>query len=178
MKIFLIFLVAIALYSCVNLKPFEVGDNIDASWQLRNLTSFDKEIGKFAKTICPVVKNSRLISVDLYNENSGFIDENGEYAGYLIARKLNQLCEVYAEYVSHPKWVEFNNSIEIKNPPESFDYAVVGSYKYYNHCWDVNLELVDLKNGIVAKTYSFVASKKSIKFSIEPLHIPSEVEFP
>ena len=178
MRLVLPFLLLLFLASCVNLKPYSVGSDIDAEWHLRYQESVDKEFLELANRICPYVKNSRLAVLDFVDENSNVVDEDGKYAAYLLAQDLNAYCPTTSYYLRHPDWFDYKH-LTVKNyPSDRYEFLILGSFKYENGCYDIFVRLIDLKEGLVFKTFSLGVYGKKRRFSIEPLNIPNYVEFP
>lgn len=176
-KLLLIFLVFV-LVSCVNTRPFQVGGDIDASWQLRYEKTLDEQFRDLTRRLCPLVSNSKIAVLDFVGLNSDTIDRNGKYVAYLLSNDLNDMCECTPYYVGTPSWFDYKDMKISGYPRGRYEFAIVGSYRYDNGCYDVFVRLIDLREGIVFKTYAFVVSNKKVRFSIEPLHIPNYVEFP
>ncbi len=178
MKRFIAIALLIFLTSCVNLKPFSVGEDIDASWQIRYADTLNKSFLKLTQELCPIVSNSRVAVLDFVDKNSNIVDENGKYLAFLLTNDLNDNCSCMAYDKDLPQWFDYKN-MDLKGYPEDkYEFAIIGSYRYENGCYDVFVRLVDLKEGMVYKTFAFVVYNKRIHFSVEPLTIPNYVEFP
>ena len=178
MKRFIAIALLFFLTSCVNLKPFSVGEDIDASWQIRYADTLNKSFLKLTQELCPIVSNSRVAVLDFVDKNSNIVDENGKYLAFLLTNDLNDNCSCMAYDKDLPQWFDYKN-MDLKGYPEDkYEFAIIGSYRYENGCYDVFVRLVDLKEGMVYKTFAFVVYNKRIHFSVEPLTIPNYVEFP
>ncbi len=178
MRLLLSFLLLLFLASCVNLKPYSVGSDIDASWHLRYQKSLDKEFLKLAEQLCPFVKNSKVAILDFVNENSNVVDEDGRYAAYLLSEDLDKYCPTTSYYLRLPSWFDYKHLVVKSYPSDKYEFLVLGSFKYENGCYDIFVRLIDLKEGLVFRTFSLGVYGKKRRFSIEPLNIPNYVEFP
>ncbi len=176
--IFVLAVLVFVLSSCIDKRPFSVGSDIDASWQIRYAKTLDKQFLKVAKKMCGIVKNSKVGVVDFVDLNSDIVDENGRYLAYLLSKDLEGSCPCMAYYLGLPNWFNYK-TMELNNyPTDRYEFAVLGTYKYDDGCYDVFIRVVDLKEGVLFKTYGFVVSNKKVRFGIEPLHIPDYVEYP
>lgn len=170
--------VLIAVSSCVNVKPFRVGDNIDADWQIKNLHATAVKFSEVSKQMCRYVNNSRLAVLDFVDDNSNYIDSNGKYLAFLLSEDLNKNCQTTARYEGSPDWFDYKHLIIKNTHPDRYEFAIVGDYIYYNHCYFVYIRIIDLKLNTIARTFHFPVGRQGVDFSIEPLHIPNDVEFP
>lgn len=178
MRKFILIALLIFLTSCVNLKPFSVGEDVDASWQIKNLHDTAVKFSELSKSMCRYVNNSRLAVLDFVNDNSNYIDSNGKYLAFLLSEDLDKNCQTNARYEGSPSWFDYKHLIIKSTRPNSYDFAIVGDFIYYNHCYFVYVRIVDLKLNIIAKAFQFPVARYNINFSIEPLTIPNYVEFP
>jgi len=178
MRKFIVVALLIFLTSCVNLRPFNVGENVDASWQIRYADTLDKSFLKLTQGLCPIVSNSKVAVLDFVDQNSNVIDENGKYLAFLLTNDLNNKCSCMAYDEGLPQWFDYKN-MDVKNyPVDKYEFAIIGSYRYENGCYDVFVRLVDLKEGIVYKTFAFVVYNNKAHFSLQPLTIPDYAEIP
>ncbi len=178
MKKFILIALLIFLTSCVNLKPFSVGEDVDASWQIRYTDTLNGMFLLQSRKLCHYVMGNKVAILDFIDLNSNIINENGRYLAFLLTNDLNDGCNCKAYYRGLPKWFDYKN-MDVKGYPKNkYRFAVVGSYKYENRCYDVFIRLIDLKDGVVCKTFAFVVHNDKMRFSIEPLTIPNYVEFP
>ncbi len=178
MKKFIVIVLLVFLTSCVNLKPFSVGENVDTSWQIRYADTLDKSFLKLTNNLCPIVSNSKVAVLDFVDRNSNFVDENGKYLAFLLTENLNNNCSCMAYDEGLPKWFDYKDMNLKDYPEDKYEFAIIGSYRYENGCYDVFVRLVDLKEGMVYKTFAFVVYNNKAHFSVEPLTIPNYVEFP
>ena len=178
MRFLLFFLLLLFLSSCVNTKPYSVGSDIDAEWHLRYQKNLDREFLELTRQLCPYIKSSRVAILDFVNENSNVIDEDGRYAAYLLSEDLNKYCPTTSYYLGFPDWFDYKH-LTVKNwPSDRYEFSIIGSFKYENGCYNIFVRLLDLKMGLVFKTFSLGVYSKKTQFSIEPLNIPNYVEFP
>ncbi len=164
--------------SCVNVKPFRVGSDVDASWQIRNLHATALKFSELSKRMCQYINNNRVVVLDFVDDNSNYIDSNGKYLAFLLSEDLNKNCQTTSRYEGSPSWFDYKHLIIKSTRPNRYDFAIMGDYIYYNHCYFVYVRIIDLKLSIIAKAFQFPIVRYKMDFSIEPLHIPSYVEFP
>ncbi|AEA33240.1 hypothetical protein [Hippea maritima] len=178
MKRFILFVAVILfLNGCINTKPFRVGDNVDAIWQIKNLDETKEKFSTLAKSMCLYVNNSKVAIVDFIDDNSHYIDSNGKYLSFLLTEDLNKLCKTTAYYEGLPLWFDYKK-LKLSKYPEKYEFAIVGDYLYSDHCYSVFVRLIDLKEGVLLKDFDFSIGRKGVDFSVEPLSIPNDVEFP
>ena len=170
-------LISFLLYSCVNTKPFYVGEDVDAQNQLKNITKTVELINKMAVQICPFVQKGRVAVVDFIKYRESQANGNGRFLAYQLTKAINKHCLAYAEYLQSPDWFD-TEKLSISHFPKNYDYIIVGSYRYLDKIFFVYASLIDTRLKSEVKTFSFKMSIKRVRFSLEPLNIPNYWEFP
>ncbi len=177
--ILVILCVIMVLSSCVDTKPFEVGGNIDAEYDIVNMNNLEPTLKSVAKRICLDNLSGKMAVgyfIDRLNYNR--IDAEGRYIAKDLADMIRSRCGMPLEVIDPEKNVSFEEEKTVVKPVAGFRYFLLGTYRYSNKGYNMFIRIVDMHTGTVVDSIARRICNRRLEFSIEPLHIPQKVIIP
>lgn len=173
-RVFFLFAALIVLQSCVETKPFRVGENIDDSHKIVNMGNIESSIDSVAKSICSIEPTNAAMC-DFIDTLNGKIDDNGKYLSFDLKNRILKKCNKRIDTVDCTKWINMKNKKLTLKPQKGFKYFILGTYRYREGGYDLFVKVLDLKK----KSSATIAAKRiyncKIEFDINRLHIPKKV---
>ena len=174
---FALFVLLLTLSSCVDTKPFRVGDNIDSDWHIINLKSTSKVLDNAANRICFSNKAMKNVAVGYFVSS----DFHSLYEGRILAERLQDKlvaqCGLSTYIVDTYKYLDTKDYGKIiKRPNRQYEFLVYGNYIYMNKGYDLNVVVEDLNRLKPLKTWRYRIPLRSFSIEINTLHIPQEID--
>ncbi len=176
---FIYFAFFFALYGCVNLNPYRVGDNIDDKNSISYAVNLPCVINDMSKQICNdsrLDKKCKIGLSDFLNTNDMHIDKDGLYMKNLLYDDLSR-CSLNVEKTDFKEWFEVKkNDVEFLNRKTDTRYFIVGTYFYCDKQYRIIIRAVDTKTDKVLTLSQKNISVKEINFDLNRLDIPREIK--
>ncbi len=175
----ILFLITLVISSCIDTRPFEVGSNIDAEYDIVNMNNLEPTLKSVAKAICTDNLTGKMAIgyfIDRLNYNS--VNAEGRYIAKDLAERLASRCRMNVELVDSLPYVTFEKKQTVIKPIKGFDHFLLGTYRYENKGYNMFIRIVNPKSGKTIEEFAKRICNREIEFDIEPLHIPERVIIP
>ncbi len=173
------FLVIISIFiqSCVDFRPFRVGDNIDNDWKISNLSATKKALNIAAEYLCYNDKAMENIAVGYFVGLDSDDTYEGELLAYDFQDSLMNKCKLKTYTLNTLDYVDNSNYMKlVKKPDKKYEYLVYGIYRYRNKGYDLSIVIYNLNKMEVVKVLRERIMIHNAKIEINTLHIPQEIE--
>ncbi len=173
-KVFFLLAALIILQSCVETKPFRVGDNIDASHKIVNMDNIEPSIDSIVDYICSN-KLTNVAMCDFVDTLNNKIDDSGRYLSFNLKSRVIKRCNINIKIGDYGKWINMKNKKLIVKTQKGFKYFILGTYRYRDGGYDLFVRVLDLNKDSITVTFAKRICNDKIEFNIDTLHIPQEV---
>ncbi len=171
---FSILLISLILSSCVQLKPFKVGNNIDIKNRIIYMDNLEQTMHSIAKQICKDNITNIAINnfIDTLNKR---VTDDGKYLALDLKNKLWQLCRAKTTIINNSQWLKQTANNTIIKPHGNFSYFIYGTYEYTYRGYAMFVKLINIKTKTNIKLFAEKICNKKAIFDIDALHIPQEI---
>jgi hypothetical protein len=165
------------LQSCVDLSPYRVGDNVDRQWSILQAKGVDEELNKTAGYICYSNTAMKNIAIGIFATHTTAEHYDGIVLAQRLKDKLIDKCGLSTYTINTYQYLDKKNYGKlIKQPPKKYEFLVYGYYRYIDRGYDFHIIIADLKSMKIIKSVHSQIPLHKLRFDIDTLHIPQEIE--
>lgn len=173
---FILFFILLILNSCIDTKPFRVGDNLDYTWHISNISSTDSKLDDAASYICNLRSTLRQLAVGYFTSR----DFNNPYESKILAiklqNKLKKQCGIISELIDTYQYIDFKNfDVIIKKPSKNYSFMVYGNYTYFNKGYNLNIIVYRLQDLKILEILRYRIPVHNLNIDINKIEIPREI---
>ncbi len=162
------------LQSCINIKPFHIGDNIDIKTRISYMDNLEDTMNSIAESICKdnITNIAMGDFIDTLNKR---VTKDGKYLSFDLKSKLERICSARVSLIDNAKWLQNKNGQTIITPKNHFKYFIYGTYAYTYKGYAMFVKVINIKTKKTVLLFAKKICNKQAVFDIDRLHIPKEV---